>query len=429
VPALYAWLRRHPRLVDGVLAFVLGLGGIATAFGTHRLVLIPLTLALTVPVVIRRSHPVGAFATVVAVGALQVILDIRPAPPDLAILVLLYTVAAYTTRRLSVIGLGICLLGSLAEVDQIYARTIHGHMPNWLITGAIIFAGPSLIAWVLGDSMRYRRAYYANLEERAARLERDRDAQARIAAAAERARIARELHDVVAHNVSVMVVQADGAAYALGSDPDRTRQALAAISATGRQALTEMRALLGVLRRNDETGLDGQTLVSGSQEPAHSDHVAGTGDPGRAGPGTGVTASLTPMPGIDQLEDLLDQTRTAGLPVSCTIEGVPHPLPEGTGLAVYRIIQESLTNTRKHAGPFARASILLRYSPDAIELVISDDGLGGAAPCDGAGHGLTGMRERAAMYGGSVRAEPVAGGGGFLVTARLPVGAARAGAA
>jgi signal transduction histidine kinase len=428
VPALYAWLRRHPRLVDGVLAFVLGLGGIATAFGTHRFLLIPVTLALTVPVVIRRSHPVGAFATVVAVGALQVILEIRPAPPDLAILVLLYTVAAYTTRRLSVIGLGICLLGSLAEVDQIYAREIHAHTPNWLITGVIIFAGPSLIAWVLGDSMRYRRAYYANLEERAARLERDRDAQARIAAAAERARIARELHDVVAHNVSVIVVQADGAAYALGTDPDRTRQALAAISDTGRQALTEMRALLGVLRRNDETGLDGKTLVRGSQEPAPSDQVAGPGDPGRAGPGALVTASLTPMPGIDQLEDLLDQTRTAGLPVSCTIEGVPQPLPEGTGLAAYRIIQESLTNTRKHAGPFARASILLRYSPDAIELVISDDGLGATAPCDGAGHGLTGMRERAAMYGGSVLAEPVTGGG-FLVTARLPVGAARAGAA
>ena len=121
-------------------------------------------------------------------------------------------------------------------------------MTDWLLMASILFAGPCLIAWVLGDSMRYRRAYYANLEERAARLERDRDAQAQIAAAAERARIARELHDVVAHNVSVMVVQADGAAYALGTDPGRAREALAAISATGRQALAEMRVLLGVLR-------------------------------------------------------------------------------------------------------------------------------------------------------------------------------------
>src|SRR5215510_13449612 len=120
------------------------------------------------------------------------------------------------------------------------------------LAAALLFAGPALLAWVLGDSMRYRRAYYTSLEDRAARLEAERDAQAQIAAAAERARIARELHDVVAHNVSVMVVQADGASYALGSDPDRARQALAAISATGRQALAEMRRMLGVLRRDED---------------------------------------------------------------------------------------------------------------------------------------------------------------------------------
>ncbi|HXL17461.1 MAG TPA: histidine kinase, partial [Streptosporangiaceae bacterium] len=206
MPALYAWLHRHPRLVDGVLAVALAFGGLATAVGMHRFLLVPATLGLTIPVVFRRSHPVGAFAVVIAVGALQVIFDLRPAPPDLTILVLLYTLAAYTTRRLSVIGLGICLLGSAAELERLYAHVIQTHQPNWLLMGATLFAGPSLIAWVLGDSMRYRRAYYANLEERAARLERDKDAQARMAAAAERARIARELHDVVAHNVSVMVV-------------------------------------------------------------------------------------------------------------------------------------------------------------------------------------------------------------------------------
>jgi signal transduction histidine kinase len=423
VPALYAWLGRHPRLVDGVLAVALAFGGLATAVAMHRFLLVPVTLALTIPVVFRRTHPLGAFAVVIAVGALQVIFDLRPAPPDLTILVLLYTLAAYTTRRVSVIGLGICLLGSAAELDRIYAHAIQTDRPNWLLMGAILFAGPSLIAWVLGDSMRYRRAYYANLEERAATLERDRDAQARIATAAERARIARELHDVVAHNVSVMVVQADGAAYALGSDPDRTREALAAISATGRQALTEMRALLGVLRKNDEARLDGP---AGLPDAAGSDRQALTGVAGRAQ--TVVPASLAPVPGIDQLDDLLDQARVAGLPVSCTIEGLPQRLPEGTALAAYRIIQESLTNTRKHAGQWARASVLLRYTPDAVELVITDDGLGGAAASDGGGHGLTGMRERAAMYGGSVRAEPRPGGG-FTVTARLPIAPARAGAA
>ena len=423
MPALYAWLRRHPRLVDGVLAVALAFGGLATAVGMHRFVLVPVTLALTIPVVFRRTHPVGAFAVVIAVGALQVIFDLRPVPPDLTILVLLYTLAAYTTRRLSVIGLGICLLGSGAELDRLYAHVIRTHLPNWLLMGVTLFAGPSLIAWVLGDSMRYRRAYYANLEERAARLERDRDAQARMAAAAERARIARELHDVVAHNVSVMVVQADGAAYALGSDPDRTRAALAAISATGRQALTEMRALLGVLRKNDEARLD---RPARPLDAAGSDRPALAGVPGPAE--TAVTASLAPVPGIDQLDDLLDQARAAGLPVSCTIEGQPQRLPEGTALAVYRIIQESLTNTRKHAGPWARASVLLRYTPDAVDLFVTDDGLGGAAASDGGGHGLTGMRERAAMYGGSVQAESRPGGG-FVVTARLPIAPAQAGAA
>jgi len=423
VPALYAWLRRHPRLVDGVLAVALAFAGLGTAVGMHSFVLVPITLGLTIPVVFRRTHPVGAFAVVIAVGALQVIFDLRPAAPDLTILVLLYTLAAYTTRRISVIGLSVCLLGSAAELNRLYTHEIRTHLPNWLLFGVIVFAGPSLIAWLLGDSMRYRRAYYANLEERAARLERDRDAQARMAAAAERARIARELHDVVAHNVSVMVVQADGAAYALGSDPNRTREALAAISATGRQALTEMRALLGVLRKSDEAQLGGP---AGLPAAAGSDRPALAGVPGQDQ--TAVTASLAPVPGIEQLDDLLDQARAAGLPVSCTIEGPPQRLPEGTALAAYRIIQESLTNTRKHAGPWARASVLLRYTSDAVELVIADDGLGEAAASDGAGHGLTGMRERAAMYGGSVRAEPRPSGG-FIITARLPIAPARAGAA
>jgi CheY-like chemotaxis protein len=152
----------------------------------------------------------------------------------------------------------------------------------------------------------------------------------------------------------------------LGSDPDRARQALAAIAATGRQALAEMRRMLGVLRR-DEDGTE----------------------PGRA-----------PLPGIGQLGELLQQTRATGLPVSFTVEGVPQPLPDGAALAAYRIVQESLTNTRKHGGPRATAEVTLRYLEDALLLRITDDGRGAAAVSDGAGHGLTGMRERVAVYGG-----------------------------
>jgi signal transduction histidine kinase len=384
VAALYAWLRRHPILVDGGLAAVLAFLGIASSAATGRLIAVPLVIALAVPVVFRRAYPAAAFAAAIAVGALQVLINSKPNPTDLAIVILLYTLAAYTPRRISITGLAICLAGSAAAV----LRWMPGRLSMWdsLLVGSIMFAGPSLIAWVFGDSMRYRRAYYTNLEDRAARLEAERDAQAQIAAAAERARIARELHDVVAHNVSVMVVQADGASYALGSDPDRARQALAAISATGRQALAEMRRMLGVLRR-DEDGTE----------------------PGRA-----------PLPGIGQLGELLEQTRATGLAVSFTVEGVPQPLPDGAALAAYRIVQESLTNTRKHGGPRATAEVTLRYLEDALLLRITDDGRGAAAVSDGAGHGLTGMRERVAVYGGWVQAGPCPSGG-YHVAALLPL--------
>jgi len=146
VSALYAWVRRHPRLVDGVLAVALGFTGLGTAIGTHRFWLVPVTLGLTVPVIFRRTHPVGAFATVIVVGALQVIFDVRPAASDLAIVVLLYTLAAYTTRRASVIGLGICLLGSAVEIARLSPHITQARPSYWLFAGAALFAGPSLIA-------------------------------------------------------------------------------------------------------------------------------------------------------------------------------------------------------------------------------------------------------------------------------------------
>ena len=384
VAALYVWLRRHPRLVDGGLATALTFLGLAQAIATSRYQLIPFVLALSAPVTFRRAYPAGAFLISVTAGALQVLLDVRAGTVDLAIVILLYTLAAYRPRQISIPGLGICLIGSAVAVARWAPAGLS--VLNWLLVGAMTFAGPTLVAWVLGDSMRYRRAYYASLEDRAARLERERDAQAQIAAAAERARIARELHDVIAHNVSVMVVQADGASYALDSSPDRARQALGNIASTGRQALAEMRRMLGVLRSDD----------------------AGTG--------------VGPLPGISQLGDLLEQTRATGLPVSLTVQGVPAPLPGGLALAAYRIVQESLTNTRKHGGPGARAEVLLRYCEDGLVLRITDDGHGAAAAADGAGHGLTGMRERVALYHGSLQAGPQPGGG-YQVTVTLPAGA------
>jgi signal transduction histidine kinase len=382
VAAFYLWLRRHPRLVDGVLAAAFGILGLASALAVGGYDLVLVALVLVIPLIFRREHPVAAFAIGITVGALQVVLDIQVNSIDLVILVLLYTLAAYGRRRDSLAGLAICLAGSAAAVAR-WAPSSQLSLVHWVMIGLIMFAGSSLIAWVLGDSVRYRRAYYSSLEDRAARLERERDAQAQIAAAAERARIARELHDVIAHNVSVMVVQADGASYALDSSPERARQALGAIASTGRQALAEMRRMLGVLRSDDDT--------------------------------TGVV----PLPGIGQLGELLEQTRASGLDVSFTVQGVPGPLPGGLALAAYRIIQESLTNTRKHGGPRASARVLLRYCEDVLMLQITDDGRG-ATVADGAGHGLTGMRERVALYNGTLRTGPLPGGG-YQVTARLPV--------
>jgi signal transduction histidine kinase len=386
VSALYAWLRCHQLLVDGVLATAVALLGIQ---GVVRgpWVQLPAYLLLVAAVAVRRKVPATAFCIGAVGGAIQVtgagVFNAAPLPSDIAMLVLLYSVAAYRPRTASVPALLVCLGGSALAALVWLSRG--GPGPDFLARAAFaiaLFGGFFLLAWVLGDSMRYRRGYYAALEDKAARLEAERHAQAKIAAAAERARIARELHDIVAHHVSVMVVQADGARYALRTDSGRAETALMAISATGRQALTEMRKLLGVLRS------------------------------------AGEQAGLAPLPGLGELRELLDQARAAGLEVSYTLTGTPRELPEGAELAAYRVVQESLTNTRKHGGLAATAAVALRYEPDGLTVEVVDDGIAGPGN-EPAGHGLAGMRERIAMYGGTVQAGPLPGGG-FGVTAHLP---------
>jgi signal transduction histidine kinase len=396
VRSFYGWLRGHPLVVDGMLALPIAVLGLSM-FGLGRIpvpVRVLFVVAITVPVALRRRYPVGAFAAVVAVGGLEVLLLPRPIGSDLAVVVLLYTLAAYRPRRISVAGLAVCVAGSMVAIAK-WAPEHTVRSPYAIGASVAVFAGPALLAWLLGDSMQWRRSYYRGLEERAARLERERDAQAQIAAAAERARIARELHDVVAHNVSVMVVQADGAAFAFETSPDKARQALTTISRTGRQALAEMRGLLGVLRSADDEGAD-----------------------------------LTPQPGVEQLAGLLEHTRAAGVPVSFTVEGVPRPLQPGAALTAYRIVQESLTNVRKHGGPAVMAAVTLRFCEDRLVIKVTDDGRAGSAgddararaAGDGLGHGLIGMRERVEVYGGTVAAGPRPGGG-WRVIATLPLAA------
>lgn len=393
---LYDFLRRHPTWVDGFWAVVLFgisvIGGatVEESRGTDLPALtVPVVLLLSLVVALRRRMPERMLVLALAVGLGQLITDVATLPADFALLVIVYTVAAVGARWASRLALtaGLCA----APLAQLRWPTEDvGVVTNIAVT--ILQAVPFALAWVLGDSIRTRRAYFAQLEERAARLEKEREAQAKVAVAAERARIARELHDVVAHNVSVMVVQADGAAYVLDAAPDQAKTALETISSTGRQALAEMRRLLGVLR---------------------------TGEHQEAG-------EYVPQPDVQQIEDLVEQCRGSGLPVDFKVEGTPRPLPSGVELTAYRIVQEALTNSRKHGGPNVGASVRLVYFDDGLGLLVEDDGKGAPHELyeeggfDGQGHGLIGMRERVGMVGGTLDAGPRPGGG-FRISVLLPL--------
>ncbi|MBA4863915.1 sensor histidine kinase [Streptomyces sp. PSKA54] len=394
---VYDYFRRHPTWVDGFWAvFLLGIAGVNYVRALESpleenppVAYVPIALALCLAVALRRRMPEKMLLVAAAAGMAQLVLDVEVMPADFAMLVAIYTVAATGERWAS----RFALVGGLFAAPLSQLR-----WPQENVSGAghvlvtVFQTVPFALAWVLGDSLRTRRAYLDQLEERAARLEKEREAQSKVAVAAERARIARELHDVVAHNVSVMVVQADGAAYVMDTAPDQAKKALETISGTGRQALAEMRRLLGVLR---------------------------TGEHEESG-------EYVPQPDVEQIDELIEQVRSAGLPVDFKVEGTPRPLPSGVELTAYRIVQEALTNTRKHGGPNAGASVRLVYFDDGLGLLVEDDGKG--APhelCeeggpDGKGHGLIGMRERIGMVGGTLDAGPRPGGG-FRISALLPL--------
>ena len=301
---------------------------------------------------------------------------------DIALGFALYTLVAYVGRRAAARYAVLLLAG--AVIWSWWRLTWADGGAIGLAIVVIIFA----FCWVLGEFVGARQAYQSEVEQRLVLLETERDQQAKIAVAQERARIARELHDVVAHAVSVIVVQADGAAYALRDNPELAERAVKTISATGREALTELRRLLGVLR---------------SEERADD---------------------RAPQPGVESLAELAERVRAVGLPVTLDVSGDLADLPTGVGLGIYRIVQESLTNTLKHAGPGASAAVRVTRLEDRVVLDIADDGLGvrhlvGVS----GGNGLIGMRERAHVYGGTLAAGP-ARHGGWRVTATLPIGGA-----
>ncbi len=340
-----------------------------------RAAAVPLALLMTLPLAVRRRYPLPVTVAVTASFLLNWAagVDMYSYWASIVVgLVTAYTAAAHLRPRLATAALA-CLYTAIA----VSALGFSG-----LLWGGILVGGAALAGFALRD----RRRHVSQLAELAHQLELARDENARAAVAGERARIARELHDVVAHSVSVMVVQAGAAEEVLGADPGKAREPLRSVQDTGRQALVELRRLLGVLR---------------------TDHSA---------------AALAPQPGLDQVGALAAQVREAGLAVELRVDGARDGIPAGVDLAAYRIVQEALTNVLKHATA-SHAAVHVGYRPDAIELHVLDDGhgpIGAGHDGAGTGQGLIGMRERASLYGGVVEARPRAEGG-FAVRARLPV--------
>ena len=340
-----------------------------------------LLLLITVPLAWRRRAPVVVFAVVLVSVGLQVTLidDARSDQPPfqhwLALLVVFYSLGAHADRRRALVagalGGGVFVVADLVDLLS-GGATLEDTVPAWFMLAA---------AYGVGFALRGQRLQSTLLANRAERLEREREQKARLAVAEERVRIARELHDIVAHAISVIVVQAQAGQRVLEGEQASAREALGSIETTGRQALVEMRRLLGILRREDRE------------------------------------LALAPRPSLANLDVLAERVREAGLPVEVHVEGEVKPLPAGVDLSAYRIVQEALTNALKHAGP-ASAQVVVRYRPEEVELEISDDGRG---PGDGreGGHGLVGMRERAALVGGNVESGSE-DGRGYTVRARLP---------
>lgn len=331
---------------------------------------------------VRRRHPLWAMGVIAAAALVQVVWlppRLDPLPYDVAVLIGMYSVVKYA-RRLwqGFLAAAVVAVGIAIEVGR------HGDPDNWFAL-ALWYVGVCGGVWLMAYTVRQRRSYVAGLEDRAATLEREREHLAAIAVADERAAIARELHDVVAHSLAVMIVQADGGRYAFDKDPDRAREALATVASTGRGALEDMRRLVGVLRGSE-------------------------------------TAPETPRRTITltELGPLVDGARSAGLDVKLD-NGLPEQLPPAVELAVYRIAQEGLTNVLRHAGPGAKVGLCLRHTDRMVTVSVTDDGgTRKVPPQAGHGHGITGMRERVAVHGGTLSAGPVSPAG-WALTAEIPV--------
>ena len=370
---------------DGLLVAGMGISIAGAVFGQGRKngPEGPLWVDLIAPFIIvgplffRRRFPFGAPLAVGAGVVIASFADNRLVPfdliPFLAGASAVFLLAQRPDPRQAVAGLAMAV-----GVEAIVVHNDPKGQIGQLIFVSLLFA----VVWIVGFSLGRKFAEADEARERAARAEREREQRARDAVAEERARIARELHDVVGHSVSVMTVQASGVRRLLRPDQEREREALLTVERTGREALAEMRRMVGVLRRPEEA-------------PA-----------------------LAPQPSLEHLERLVEQAREAGLPVDLRVEGEAIALPAGVDLTAYRLVQEGLTNAMKHARA-TRAEVFVSYGDGQIEVVVRDDGTG-AGNGGGGGHGLVGMRERVSVYGGDLDAGPRPGGG-YQLRATLPV--------
>jgi signal transduction histidine kinase len=373
---------RGRRWFDVALATALLLPVIAVPVAGQPLTWTVLCVVQIVPLYLRRQRPVAVFAVVAAASAAQWLLIDTPLWGQVAFPVATYSVARWRSARW---GLGALAVGTAGAAIAAYdwlrgydePITTGSYLAYFLTIVTIVVA-----AWALGTLGRVRSAYVDALVERSIRVERETAQQVELAASEERARIAREMHDVVAHGLSVMVVQADGARYAAERDPAVAGRALETIAETGRESLGEMRRLLGLLRSGEVTG-------------------------------------TRPQPRLDDIWSLVEQARTGGTDIRADLPPPGASVPDGVALTAYRIVQESLNNVRKHAGPGADVTVSVQVADD-LAVRVEDDGRGASSPDDGRGLGLVGMRERVAVHDGSLDARPRAGGG-FVVSARIPL--------
>jgi signal transduction histidine kinase len=375
-----SWARRYG--IDALVVLVAIEGAFEAALQPGRTIpgwlAVAFIVGLCLPLLWRRRFPVAAPMAIWVIGVLASFFDGRLIVTNLAATVAGSASAMflgyYPDGLLTRIGLGVVVSSATVVVVN---------DPSHALADLVFVPGLFAIWWVVGSSLRTRAVQVEAAEERAAHAERQREATARVAVAEERSRIARELHDIVAHAMAVMVLQVGAVRHRLPSDMAENREALRGVEDTGRAALHEMRQLLSALRDD------------------------------------GGTAELEPHPGLSEIESLADGVRMAGLPVHLHVEGSPIPLPHAIDLSAYRIVQEGLTNSLKHSGA-SRADVIVRFAPDAVQLEVRDDGVGSLAS-EMAGNGLVGIRERVKIYGGEMTAG-AAPEGGYLLTANLPLG-------